>query len=499
MVSIINAMALINPTDLVYTNRFARLGNGFSTAVVPQPLAESRLRLVSGAAAALLDLDPAHLFTPAWVDWLSGRRLSSSAEPVAAVYAGHQFGHWVPELGDGRAITLAEVATSSGGWELQLKGAGRTPYSRDGDGRAVIRSSLREYLCSEAMAGLGIPTTRALSLVDSREEVYREQIEWGAVVLRMAPSFIRFGSFEFFSAHRRFELLQQLADFVIDHHYPELKAEPNRYLALLAAVTERTAILVSHWQQVGFCHGVLNSDNMSILGLTLDYGPFGFLDRYDPHHICNHSDYQGRYAYAEQPYIGLWNLSCLAQALLPLLGADRAAAVAEANAILQRYRGQFAAHYYRGMAAKLGLREEQTGDRSLIEELLAQLAESSLDYTQFWRQLARYDEPTSPPLRDHFIDRSRWERWLQNYTERLAQQGLDPTQRRAAMDRVNPIYILRNHLAQQAIVAAEAGDYREAEQLQQVLAHPYEERPEWAAYALPPAAGVEPVVVSCSS
>ena len=309
----------------------------------------------------------------------------AGTRPLASVYSGHQFGVWAGQLGDGRAILLGETA---GGFEVQLKGCGRTPYSRMGDGRAVLRSSIREFLCSEAMHALGIPTTRALCVTGSDAPVYREEIETSAVVTRVSPSFIRFGHFEHFAANQRDEELRALADYVIDRYYPACRTDDrfggNAYAALLEAVSERTAALLAQWQAVGFCHGVMNTDNMSILGLTIDYGPFQFLDGFDPRHICNHSDTGGRYAYNQQPNVAYWNLFCLAQALLPLIG-DQEIAVAA----LESYKTVFPREFEARMRAKLGLAGRRDGDRALIEGVLKLLAQEKVDYTIFWRRLSR--------------------------------------------------------------------------------------------------------------
>ena len=313
---------------LTFNNRLAQLSADFYTLVQTQPLSDPYLISYSPAAAAVLDLDPAVFQDPHTTQVFAGNTCLPGMQPLAMLYAGHQFGHYVPQLGDGRAMLLGEVQSAHNQhWEWHLKGAGTTPYSRHADGRAVLRSSIREYLASEAMAGLGIPTTRALCLVGSDSPVYREQPETAATVLRMAPSFVRFGSFEVFFYRQQFHHLKTLADYVIQHDFLSLAAAPQPYLALLHEVIQRTADLFAAWQLVGFAHGVLNTDNMSILGLTLDYGPFGFLDNYDPNFICNHSDQEGRYAFAAQPSIGLWNLRCLAQALLPLLDADQDSAI----------------------------------------------------------------------------------------------------------------------------------------------------------------------------
>ncbi|MEW6613804.1 MAG: protein adenylyltransferase SelO family protein, partial [Pseudomonadota bacterium] len=291
--------------DLDFDNSFARLPEPFYSRVMPTPVPAPELLSYNETAAALLDLDPREAQRPEFVEYFSGNRPLPGSEPLAALYAGHQFGHYVPQLGDGRAILLGEVRNRAGErWELQLKGAGRTPYSRGGDGRAVLRSTIREYLCSEAMHGLGIPSTRALCIVGSELEVYRESVERGAVLLRLAPSHVRFGSFEVFFYRDQHAELKLLADYVIERHYPELADGDDRYVRFFQEVVLRTARLLAQWQAVGFAHGVMNTDNMSILGLTLDYGPFGFLDRYDPGFICNHSDHAGRYAFDRQPQIG---------------------------------------------------------------------------------------------------------------------------------------------------------------------------------------------------
>jgi uncharacterized protein YdiU (UPF0061 family) len=419
-------------------------------------------------------------------------------------YAGHQFGHYVPQLGDGRAMILGEVATGRGDrWELQLKGSGLTPFSRDGDGRAVLRSTIREYLCSEAMHALGIPTTRALCMIASDEEVYRERIERGALLLRMAPSHVRFGSFEVFYYRQQYRQLRQLADYVIAHDFPLLRDEPDPYLGLLRAAVDRTARLMAQWQLVGFAHGVMNTDNMSILGLTLDYGPYGFLDAYDPGFVCNHSDWQGRYAFDRQPSIGLWNLSCLAQAMLPLFDAPNGDAAAElARDALAAYEPTLIEHYGAGMRAKLGLRESRDDDAVLGDRLLALMAAAGTDYTNLFRDLAdlRLEGPAPDRgLRDRFVDREAFDAWARDYRARLRAENSVDAARRAAMQAVNPRYILRNYLAQQAISRAEEGDYSEIERLLSLLSHPYDEQPQMRHYAAEPPDWGRRLEVSCSS
>ena len=346
---------------LRFDNSFARLPAAFYSRLPPTALPAPYLVAYSPAAGRLIGLPPQAPAAPDFLPVLAGNQVPAGAEPLAAVYSGHQFGVYVPRLGDGRATLLGEVAGADGSpWELQLKGAGLTPYSRSGDGRAVLRSSIREFLCSEAMAGLGIPTTRALAIVGSDHPVFRETTETAAVVTRMAPSFVRFGSFEYFAHSGRHAELRQLADYVIERFYPEVADEAQPYLALLAAVTRRTAELIARWQGVGFMHGVMNTDNMSILGLTIDYGPFQFMDGFDAAHICNHSDTQGRYAWHRQPEIGLWNLYALGQALLPLT-VDEAAT----RAVLDQYREFFGNALEAEFHAKLGLATVQAGDEGI--------------------------------------------------------------------------------------------------------------------------------------
>lgn len=488
---------------LRFDNSYARLGPAFHSPVSPTPLSGTRLISVNAAAAELLGLEPDELRRPEFLAWLNGEHCLPDAEPVAMLYSGHQFGQYVPQLGDGRAIILGEVVTAAGErWELQSKGAGETPYSRGGDGRAVLRSTVREYLCSEAMHALGIPTTRALCMAGSEEEVYRERIETGALLLRMAPSHVRFGSFETFYYRSRFPQLQRLADHVIERHYPHLLDSATPYLDLYREVAERTATLMAQWQLVGFAHGVMNTDNMSILGLTLDYGPFGFMDDYRPGYVCNHSDHTGRYAFDQQPGIGLWNLSCLGQAMLPLLDEQPEAAAEKAMAQFDHYNASYNAAYLDGLRAKLGLREARPDDLELAREYLNLMAADSRDHTLSFRLLSTFesgDDADNSLLRDHFIDREAFSAWAQRYRARLRQEHSDDTQRARAMDRVNPRFILRNHLAQHAIEQAEAGDCSEIERLLGILQRPFDDQPEHAAYAEPPPDDSRSIRVSCSS
>jgi uncharacterized protein YdiU (UPF0061 family) len=353
--------------QLRFHNSYATLPEIFFSEHQPQALAGDFLIHFIPQVAELLGLDAAEAERIDFLDIFTTKRSFAGFRPIALCYAGHQFGHYVPRLGDGRAILLGQIRTENyQHWDLQLKGAGQTLYSRGSDGRAVLRSSIREYLCSAAMHGLHVPTTHALFLSGSRQEVYREQIEPGAMLLRVAPSHIRFGSFEYFFYAQRYDDLQRLADHVLVQYFPQLLTEDNPYLAFLQEVITSTAQLIARWQAVGFAHGVMNTDNMSIHGITLDYGPFGFVEQYDPHFICNHSDHHGRYAFNKQPEIGLFNLSCLAQALLPVLHKDAEAAAKLANAALGNYQAQFEAYYAGLMAAKLGFTRAMADDRDIV-------------------------------------------------------------------------------------------------------------------------------------
>jgi uncharacterized protein YdiU (UPF0061 family) len=483
--------------SLRFDNGFARLPETYYSRVCPTPVPDPYLVCHSPEALLLLDLDESEISRPELIETLAGNQMLPGMDAIAALYAGHQFGHYVPQLGDGRAILLGEVRNAAGeGWEVQLKGAGRTPYSRGGDGRAVLRSSIREFLCSEAMHALGIPTTRALCIVGSDRTVYREDEETAALVTRLAPSFVRFGSFEVFYYRNQVEPLRQLADYVIARYYPELAARAEPYAELLREVTRRTAELMAQWQAVGFSHGVMNTDNMSILGLTLDYGPFGFLDAFDPGFICNHSDSGGRYAFDQQPDVAAWNITKLAQALVPLLSVETA------SAAISDYPQQFGQAYLERMAAKFGL---TPGGETvpLIMDALQLLAQNPVDYTIFMRRLCDFDSTAgalNTPLRDLFLDRAAFDAWAARYAAALGQQGSIDAERSAAMRAVNPKYILRNHLAEVAIRrAADHRDYSEISRLHNLLAHPFDEQPELDAYAAEPPDWAKKIEVSCSS
>ncbi|MDA7745165.1 YdiU family protein, partial [bacterium] len=407
---------------------------------------------------------------------------------------GHQFGQWAGQLGDGRAITLGElpVGESSELWDIQLKGAGKTPYSRFGDGRAVLRSSVREYLCSEAMHGLGIATTRALCLTTGETGVVRETIEPAAIVCRVARSHIRFGHFEHFHYSNNPQSVKQLADYLIGRHFSEWSDNPKRYYLLLQSCVLSTAKTIAQWQSVGFCHGVMNTDNMSILGDTIDYGPFGFLDSYDPGFICNHSDHQGRYSFQNQPSVALWNLNALATCFSSLLDTS------EITDCLQQYENEYLSHYRQIMAKKLGLMEYTQSDEQLINQLLVMMANDRVDYTLFFRKLCDFSEQNQS-IRDYFIDRDKFDLWSKDYLMRVKAQDLGDEQRQQAMQQVNPAYVLRNYMAQDAIKAAENGDFSEVELLLTILKDPFVSRPEAEKYAGLPPDWASEITVSCSS
>ncbi|MES2383705.1 MAG: YdiU family protein [Pseudomonadota bacterium] len=478
---------------LAWNNRFAALGPDFFTELRPTPLPSPYWVGRNHALARELGLDEAWLASQDALQVLTGNRVAEGSQPLASVYSGHQFGQWAGQLGDGRAILLGELQTAAGPQEIQLKGAGLTPYSRMGDGRAVLRSSIREYLCSEAMHGLGIPTTRALALTGSDARVRREEVKTAAVVTRVAPSFIRFGHFEHFSYSDQHEQLKTLADFVIANFYPECCDAGQPYAALLQAVSERTATMVAAWQAVGFCHGVMNTDNMSILGLTIDYGPFQFLDAFDPGHVCNHSDTQGRYAYNKQPNIAYWNLFCLGQALLPLMDTQE-----QALAALESYKTVFPQALEARMRAKLGLPDVQPEDKALIEGIFKLLAEGKVDYPIFWRRLGGFEPgAVHEPVRDLFLDRPGFDLWALQYSERLTQ--VDKGLRADLMLKTNPKYVLRNHLGEQAIRAAKLQDYSGVDTLLKLLQAPFEEHPAHEAFAGFPPDWASSIEISCSS
>ncbi|MBA1146027.1 YdiU family protein [Ectothiorhodospiraceae bacterium WFHF3C12] len=487
---------------LRFEDRWDGLPDSLRSRVEPTPLPDAELVDFSPATAEAINLDPAAAADPELPAFLAGQRLPQGAAPTATAYAGHQFGNFVPQLGDGRAISLGQVSDRFGQpWDLQLKGCGRTPYSRWADGRAVLRSTIREHLCSEAMAGLGIPTTRSLGLVVSSERIQRETLEPGAALLRAAPSHIRFGHYEYVFYRQEYELLKPLADYVITQHFPHLRGHRAPYRQWLTEVMELTAWLVAQWQAVGFVHAVLNTDNMSILGLTIDYGPFAFMDAYDPKFTPNHSDPAGRYAYENQPLAAEWNFSRLLQATLPLLSDDPEEAVEIGTHILDRFQPEYQRQYNSQMRAKLGLKTADREDESLMDDLLERMAASGADFTRSFRALCQVsrDGRGDDFFLDEFADRDAASSWLAAYRQRLEAEPADDRARQLEMCRANPAYVLRTHLAQAAIEQATAGDYTEVERLRRLLERPFDEQPDMAGYAALPPDWAQGIELSCSS
>ncbi|MDP4026296.1 YdiU family protein [Methylobacterium sp. NEAU 140] len=481
-------------TDAIrFDNSYARLPDRFFARLAPTPVAGPRLLRLNQGLARELGLDPGWLAGPEGVAALAGNRVVEGSEPLAAAYAGHQFGNFVPQLGDGRAILLGEVVDRHGRRrDIQLKGSGPTPFSRRGDGRAALGPVLREYVVSEAMAALGIPTTRALAAVATGERVVRETFLPGAVLTRVAASHIRVGTFQFFAARGDTEGLRALADHVVARHYPEAAEAEKPYRALLDGVVDRQADLVARWLLVGFVHGVMNTDNMSVAGETIDYGPCAFLDAYDPRTVYSSIDAHGRYAYGNQPRIALWNLTRLAETLLPLLAADESEAVAEAEAVLGGFGARFEAAYHGGLARKIGLDAATPEDAELANDLLKAMAGNQADFTLTFRGLcaAAGDPAADAAVRDLFVDPTAYDAWAARWRQRLAEAGRDPAEAAAAMRAVNPAFIPRNHRVEEMIAAAvERDDLAPLDGLMAVLSRPYDDQPENARYAEAPDGG----------
>jgi len=468
-------------------NSFARLPERFYAKLPPTPVAAPKLIRLNEPLAIELELDPTFLRSPEGIEVLAGNRVAEGSEPLAAAYAGHQFGHFVPQLGDGRAILLGEVVDRMGRRrDIQLKGSGPTPFSRRGDGRAALGPVLREYVVSEAMAALGVPTTRALAAVATGEVVFRETALPGAVLTRVAASHIRVGTFQFFAARGDTDGIRELADHVIARHYPEARDALNPYRALLEGVIARQARLVAQWLSIGFIHGVMNTDNMSIAGETIDYGPCAFMDAYHPGTVFSSIDEHGRYAYANQPPIAQWNLARLAETLLPLLAPHETGAVAEAEAALASYAPLFNAAYVAAFRRKLGLSEEKADDLALIQDLLALMAEGRADFTVTFRLLtdAIADASAEARLRELLVD--KFDAWAHRWRARLASEKASPAEQRALMRASNPAYIPRNHLVEEMIQAALTGNFSPFERLLTVLSNPHDEQPGAERFAAPP-------------
>ncbi len=481
--------------SLNFDNTYTRLPTNFYRRVMPTPIKKPHHVHWNTALANSLGIELPVDDLQLLIDASTGNALLPGSDPIAMKYTGHQFGIFNPELGDGRGLLLGEIIDpQQQRWDIHLKGAGQTPYSRQGDGRAVLRSTIREYLCSEAMHGLGIPTTRALNISGSREPVYRERVETAATLLRLAKTHIRFGHFEYFASIRDNNGLEALANYTIDQLFPEYGDARDKHELLLKAAIERTARLIAQWQAIGFCHGVMNTDNMSIAGDTFDYGPFAFLDDFKADYICNHSDYQGRYAFNQQPGIGFWNTRCLASAMAPLIGAKKS------EDLLACYEPAFHQQIQKELSAKLGLALHEEQDNLLIRDLLQLLHSQKVDYTIFFRQLCDFHSEDDPgKVRDLFPDRNLFDKWARRYTHRLLRENIAADARQQAMRTKNPLYILRNYMLQQAIDEAEKGDFAMIDTLLTMVRSPFTGQEEMERYAgFPPDWGKH-MEISCSS
>jgi serine/tyrosine/threonine adenylyltransferase len=469
-----------------FDNSYARLPEGFFARLAPTRVREPRLIKLNEALARELRIDPARLASPEGVAVLAGNDVPPNAESLSMAYAAHQFGNFVPQLGDGRAVLLGEVIDAHGKRrDIQLKGSGPTPFSRRGDGRAALGPVLREYIVSEAMTALGIPTTRSLAVVATGETVWRETPLQGAVLTRVASSHIRIGTFQFFAVREDIESLRTLAGYVIARHYPDAASSPNPVRAMLDGVIARQADLIAKWLCIGFIHGVMNTDNMTVSGETIDYGPCAFMDAYNPRQVYSSIDEMGRYAYGNQPTIAQWNLARLAETLLPLLSDTEDAAMAEAQAALDTFAPLCQEAYAKGLRAKLGLSEEREGDHALTQDLLRRMAEGQADFTLTFRALASLVEGGEGP-RDLFVNPLEFDRWAAQWKQRLADEGGDPAARATNIRAVSPAFIPRNHRIEFALAAAEAGDFSQFETMVSVLSKPFDDQPEHALYAASP-------------
>ena len=484
----------MNP--IPFTNRYLALGEAFYKKTLPTPVAAPALIAFNAALANEMGLSTDELGTQDGVNIFAGNVVPGGAEPLAMAYAGHQFGNFVPQLGDGRAILLGDMTAADGVClDVQLKGSGRTFYSRNGDGRAALGPVLREYLVSEAMARLGVPTTRALAAVTTGEQVAREQLLPGGIITRVATSFIRVGSFEYFSASNDVESIRELANYVIERNYPQLRASEQPYVALLQAVVDGQAALIASWMQLGFIHGVMNTDNMSIAAETIDYGPCAFMDAYDHDRVYSAIDRNGRYAYSNQPAIGLWNLTRLAETLLPLLAESSDAAVELAQSVLKTYADTYHQAWLTGMRAKCGLSNaaaasKPDSDKALIESLFNVMAANNADFTLVFFHLSQLNLQASEKdddIRRLFVDPAQFDDWLVKWRERASEEMLTDKQRQASMQSVNPVYIPRNHQIEAAIRAAEdQGDFSVFHALHAVLQHPFTRQQGKDRYMQPP-------------
>jgi uncharacterized protein YdiU (UPF0061 family) len=474
-----------------FNNTYVNLGNDFYVRTAPSPVSDPALIVFNQALGDALGLSDTCLDSPEGAAILAGNRTPVGAEPLAMAYAGHQFGNFVPQLGDGRAILLGQVADPNDiQHDIHLKGSGRTAYSRGGDGRAALGPVLREYLVSEAMAKLGVPTTRALAAVTTGEQVARQELLPGGVITRTARSFVRVGTFEFFASRNNLASVTRLADYVIERQYPGCRDEANPYRALLEAIIDRQAALIAQWMQVGFIHGVMNTDNMSIAGETIDYGPCAFMDQYTHDQVYSSIDRFSRYAYNNQPNIGLWNLTRLAETLLPLLADNTDDAVEAAQVALNAYASLYARYWLDGMRAKTGLQAQHDDDKALINELLEIMHANRADFTLTFHYLStlQADSPDQDDnVRALFGDPASFDHWAWQWRARLRREDSDDATRQTRMQAVNPVYIPRNHRIEAAIRAAEDHeDFSVFHALHAVLQNPYQQQPAKDAYMLPP-------------
>ncbi|MEO0809486.1 MAG: YdiU family protein [Pseudomonadota bacterium] len=480
-------------TFFKFDNSYAKLPDRFYARLTPTPVRAPHLIKLNAILAEHLGLEPDYLKSPEGVDILAGNYLPRGADPIAMAYAGHQFGGWVPQLGDGRAILIGEVTGQDGKRrDIQLKGAGRTPFSRSGDGRAAVGPVLREYIISEAMAALGVPTTRALAAVTTGEQIMRETLLPGAILTRVALSHIRVGTFQFFAAREDTEALRLLADHVITRHYPDLAEADQPYHRLLEAVMDRQAMLVAKWMGIGFIHGVMNTDNTSIAGETIDYGPCAFMDTFHPGTVFSSIDHAGRYAYGNQPRIAQWNLARFAQCLLPLLDNNQDAAIDFAQAAIDDYPARYQTCWLKVMRTKLGLMTEMDGDLALIEDLFERMAANQADHTLTFRSLSSLsgsDATNDATVSSLFDDPAASESWIVTWRARLVAENSSDRDRQALMRSTNPRFIPRNHLVEAAIQAGLNGDYGPFEELVAVLAAPYDNKSGRDHFTKPPAPG----------
>jgi len=475
--------------DLSFEQHYLKLAPEFYDFTTPTPLEKPYLISFNKEVAKLIGLEKESAKDSLFVEFLNGTFIPKDIKPFSMCYAGHQFGNYASRLGDGRVINYGSIK----GWHLQTKGSGETLYSRSADGRSALSSSIREYLMSEAMHHLGVPTTRALGIIGSKTKLLRNGIEHGAIVMRMSPSWVRFGTFQYFAYFKKHEELKALADYVIEESYPHLKEEEDRYFKLYAEVVEATAKLIASWQSLGFCHGVMNTDNMSIAGLTLDYGPFAMLDDFDFGFVCNATDKAGRYAYGEQPNVSYWNLTKLAVAFTPLVERKRM------EKKLEEYGESIYPNVYLSlMRKKLGLELVLDSDAKLIEELIGTLQDAQIDYTEFFRTLSHYDGDMMPLL-VLAMNPVVIEEWLTLYDKRLVKETQSQEERHSKMLQTNPKYILKNYMLEKAITLAKVGDFSMLETLMYLAQHPFDELPEYEEFAGETPEGYKNITLSCSS